>query len=45
VIGVYSAGSQAELDALLRALPIAEWMQMTIIPLATRPNDPALVAR
>lgn len=45
VIGVYSAGSQAELDALLRALPIAEWMQITIIPLATHPNDPALVAR
>jgi muconolactone D-isomerase len=45
VIGVYSAESQAELDDLLRALPLAEWMQITIIPLAPHPNDPAFVAR
>lgn len=45
VIGVYAADSQAELDNLLRALPLAEWMEITIIPLATHPNDPALVAR
>jgi len=45
VIGVYAADSQAELDDLLRALPLAEWMQLTIIPLAPHPNDPAPVAR
>jgi muconolactone D-isomerase len=45
VIGVYAADSQAALDDLLRALPFAEWMQITIIPLAPHPNDPALVAR
>ena len=44
-IGLYAAASEAELDALLRALPLAAWMQITIIPLAPHPNDPALVAR
>jgi muconolactone delta-isomerase len=45
VIGVYAADSQAELDDLLRALPLAEWMQITIIPLAPHPNDPMPAAR
>jgi muconolactone delta-isomerase len=45
VIGLYAAESEAELDGLLGALPLADWMQMTVIPLAPHPNDPALVAR
>ena len=45
VVGVYAADSQAELNDLFRALPLAEWMQITIIPLAPHPNDPASVAR
>jgi muconolactone D-isomerase len=45
VIGLYVADSEAELDGLLGALPLADWMQMTVIPLAPHPNDPALVAR
>jgi muconolactone delta-isomerase len=44
-IGLYAADSEAQLDRLLRALPLAEWMQVTITPLAPHPNDPALVAR
>ena len=44
VVGVYAADSQAELNDLFRALPLAEWMQITIIPLAPHPNDPAPVA-
>jgi muconolactone delta-isomerase len=44
-IGLYAADSEAQLDALLRALPLADWMHVTIIPLAPHPNDPALVAR
>jgi muconolactone D-isomerase len=44
-IGLYAADSEAQLDGLLRALPLADWMQVTIIPLAPHPNDPALVAR
>jgi muconolactone delta-isomerase len=45
VIGLYAADSEAELDGLLRALPLADWMQVTVTPLAAHPNDPALVAR
>jgi muconolactone D-isomerase len=39
-VGIYAADSQAELDALLAALPLADWMQMTVVPLAPHPNDP-----
>ena len=39
-VGLYAADSQAELDGLLRALPIAEWMQVTVVPLSPHPNDP-----
>jgi len=42
-IGLYAADSEAQLDGLLRALPLADWMQVTIIPLGPHPNDPALV--
>jgi muconolactone D-isomerase len=45
VIGLYGADSEAELDGLLGTLPLAEWMQVTVIPLAPHPNDPAPVAR
>jgi muconolactone D-isomerase len=44
-IGLYAADSEAELDDLLRALPLAGWMQVTIIPLARHANDPAPVVR
>jgi muconolactone delta-isomerase len=37
--------SEAQLDGLLRGLPLADWMQVTVIPLAPHPNDPALVVR
>jgi len=39
-VGLYTADSRAELDALLRALPLANWMQVTVVPLAPHPNDP-----
>ena len=39
-VGLYAADSRAELDALLGALPLADWMQMTVVPLAPHPNDP-----
>ena len=41
VLGLYRAGSKAELDALLGALPMYEWMHMSITPLVQHPNDPA----
>jgi muconolactone delta-isomerase len=40
LIGLYRADSAAELDGLLRALPLADWLQVTITPLASHPNDP-----
>jgi muconolactone delta-isomerase len=40
-IGLYRADSEAELNDLLRALPLADWLQVTIVPLATHPNDPS----
>jgi muconolactone D-isomerase len=40
-----AADSRAELDALLRALPLADWMHMTVVPLAPHPNDPGRDAR
>ena len=44
-VGLYAADSRAELDALLRALPLADWMHMTVVPLAPHPNDPGRDAR
>ena len=41
VLGLYRAGSRAELDALLGALPLYEWMRTSITPLIHHPNDPA----
>ena len=40
-LGLYAADGEAELDGLLRALPLADWMQITVTSLATHPNDPA----
>ena len=45
VIGLYAADSEAELDGLLGALPLADWMQVTVIPLAPHPNDAAPIVR
>ena len=41
VLGLYSAGSKAELDGLLEALPLNEWMHTSITLLDQHPNDPA----
>ena len=41
IVGLYQADSEAKLDGLLGALPLAEWMRVTVTPLAPHPNDPA----
>ena len=41
VIGLYRAESEAELDGLLIALPLYEWMTVTVTGLERHPNDPA----
>ena len=44
-IGLYRADSQAELDGLLAALPLADWLRVAVTPLEAHPNDPATAAR
>ena len=44
-IGLYRAGSEAELDGLLAALPLAGWLHVTVTPLQAHPNDPATGSR
>jgi muconolactone delta-isomerase len=41
VVGLYRAESETELDGLLRALPLYDWMTITITGLERHPNDPA----
>ncbi len=45
VLGLYRAASKAELDGLLDALPLSEWMHMSITPLEKHPNDPVEMQR
>jgi muconolactone delta-isomerase len=40
VVGLYRADSEAQLEGLLGALPIKDWMQITVTPLEPHPNDP-----
>ena len=40
-IGLYRADSQTELEGWLKALPLYEWMNITVTPLEPHPNDPA----
>ena len=44
-IGLYRADSEAHMDGLLRALPLYEWMRVTVTPLEPHPNDPAIQQR
>src|SRR4051794_37693579 len=45
IVGLYRADSQTQLDGLLGALPLADWMHVTVTPLETHPNDPAVTQR
>ena len=44
-IGLYRADSEAELDDLLGALPLANWLRVTVTPLEAHANDPATALR
>jgi muconolactone delta-isomerase len=44
-IGLYRADDQPELDELLAALPLADWLRVTVTPLEAHPNDPAMASR
>jgi muconolactone delta-isomerase len=43
-IGLYRAFSQAQLDDLLAALPLSDWLRVTVTPLEAHPNDPATLS-
>jgi muconolactone D-isomerase len=40
ILGLYGADDETELEALLSALPLYEWMDVTVTPLGPHPNDP-----
>ena len=44
-VGLYRADSAAELDGLLAALPLADWLHVTVTPLQEHPNDPVEASR
>ena len=44
-IGLYRADSEAELDDLLGALPLAAWLRVTVTRLEEHANDPAKGSR
>ena len=44
-VGLYRADGEAELDGLLDALPIADWLRVTVTPLEAHRNDPAKAFR
>ena len=39
-LGLYRADSEAQLAGLLGALPLFDWMHVTVTPLEPHPNDP-----
>jgi muconolactone delta-isomerase len=39
-LGLYRADSEAQLAGLLAALPLYDWMNITVTPLEPHPNDP-----
>jgi muconolactone delta-isomerase len=39
-LGMYRANSEQQLTGLLRALPLYDWMHVTVTPLEPHPNDP-----
>jgi muconolactone D-isomerase len=40
-LALFRVDSREELDTLLGALPLADWMQTAVTPLETHPHDPA----
>lgn len=39
-LGLFEAGDEAELDALLRSMPLRIWRTDQVTPLHPHPNDP-----
>jgi muconolactone D-isomerase len=41
ILGLYRADNVGQLNDLLTALPLYEWMHVVVTPLEPHPNDPA----
>ena len=41
ILGLYRADGEAQLEGLLRALPLYEWMDLTVTPLEPHPRQSA----
>ena len=39
-LGLYRAEDRAEMGALIKSLPLYEWMRVTVTPLEAHPHDP-----
>lgn len=42
VVGLYRANSKLDLEGLLSALPLYDWMNISVTPLESHPNDPEI---
>jgi muconolactone delta-isomerase len=42
-LGLWNAGSPAEMQAILRSLPLDPWMTVETTPLSRHPSDPAVM--
>jgi muconolactone delta-isomerase len=42
-LGLWQADDGAEMEAILRSLPLDQWMTVETTPLTEHPNDPALI--
>ena len=42
-LGLWNAGSPAEMQARLRSLPMDPWMTVETTPLSPHPSDPTLI--
>jgi muconolactone delta-isomerase len=42
-LGLWNAGNPAEMQAILRSLPLDPWMTVETTPLSQHPSDPALI--
>jgi muconolactone delta-isomerase len=43
-LGLWNAGHPAEMQAILKSLPMDPWMTVETTPLNRHPSDPALIA-
>src|SRR2546423_7942885 len=41
IVGLFRAESETELDSMIRALPLYEWLDVSVTPLKSHANDPA----